>query len=151
MTGKGDKRRPMQISQQELDDRWDAVFNAKPNENMFDHLMIDKILTNEVDDSVPEKEVAVLLSGGVDSISVAFAAERLGKKITAYSFKLEDEISYDYNKAKDIAQMRNWKFVGVIIPKNRLIEDFHDLVRLGCKKKTQFEIGRAHVRTPVTS
>ena len=35
MTGKGDKRRPMQISQQELDDRWDAVFNAKPNENMF--------------------------------------------------------------------------------------------------------------------
>jgi len=139
MTGKGDKRRPMQISQQELDDRWDAVFNAKPNENMFDHLMIDKILTNEVDDSVPEKEVAVLLSGGVDSISVAFAAERLGKKITAYSFKLEDEISYDYNKAKDIAQMRNWKFVGVIIPKNRLIEDFHDLVRLGCKKKTQFE------------
>ena len=38
MTGKGDKRRPMQISQQELDDRWDAVFNAKPNENMFDDL-----------------------------------------------------------------------------------------------------------------
>ena len=139
MTGKGDKRRPMQISQQELDDRWDAVFNAKPNENMFDHLMIDKILTNEVDDSVPEKEVAVLLSGGVDSISVAFAAERLGKKITAYSFKLEDEISYDYNKAKDIAQIRNWRFVGITIPKNRLIEDFHNLVRLGCKKKTQFE------------
>ena len=81
MTGKGDKRRPMQISQQELDDRWDAVFNAKPNENMFDHLMIDKILTNEVDDSVPEKEVAVLLSGGVDSTLISTVAHKIDKNI----------------------------------------------------------------------
>ena len=139
MAGKGDKKRPMQVDRDTYSNNWDAIFNAKPNENMFDHLMIDKILTNEVDDSVPEKEVAVLLSGGVDSISVAFAAERLGKRITAYSFRLEDEPSYDYNKAKDIAQMRNWRFVGVTIPTDRLVEDFHNLVKLGCKKKTQFE------------
>ena len=139
MAGKGDKRRPMKVNQEDYASNWDAIFKGKPNENMFDHLMIDKILTNEVDDSVPDKEVAVLLSGGVDSISVAFAAERLGKRITAYSFRLENEPSYDYNKAKDIAQIRNWRFVGITIPKNRLIEDFHNLVRLGCKKKTQFE------------
>ena len=74
MSGKGDKRRPMQISQEELDKRWEAVFKNKPAEDMFDHLMIDKILTKEVEKLVPDDEVAVLLSGGVDSISVAFAA-----------------------------------------------------------------------------
>ena len=136
MAGKGDKRRPLKVDIEQFDSNWDLIFKKK---NTFDHLMIDKILTYEVDDSVPEKEVAVLLSGGVDSISVAFAAERLGKKITAYSFRLDNEPSYDYNKAKDIAQMRNWKFVGVTIPTNRLIEDFHNLVKLGCRKKTQFE------------
>ena len=47
MSGKGDKRRPMQISQEELDKRWEAVFKNKPAEDMFDHLMIDKILTKE--------------------------------------------------------------------------------------------------------
>jgi len=36
MNGKGDKRRPMQISQEELDARWDAIFKQKPNEEMFD-------------------------------------------------------------------------------------------------------------------
>ena len=46
---KGSGRRPMQISQEELDKRWEAVFNGKPAEDMFDHLMIDKILTKEVD------------------------------------------------------------------------------------------------------
>ena len=35
------------------------------------------------------------LSGGVDSLSVAFAAHRMGKKITAYTFHLEDEPSYE--------------------------------------------------------
>ena len=102
-------------------------------------MMIDKILVSEVEKLVPDDEVAVLLSGGVDSISVAFAAERLGKKITAYSFRLDNHECYDYNKAKDIAQMRDWTFMGITIDTNMLINDFHALVQLGCKKKTQFE------------
>ena len=35
MNGKGDKRRPMQISHEELAARWDAVFNGKPNANLL--------------------------------------------------------------------------------------------------------------------
>ena len=132
---KGSGRRPMQISQEELDKRWEAVFNGKPAEDMFDHLMIDKILTKEVEKLVPDDEVAVLLSGGVDSISVEFEAERLGKKITAYSFRLDNHESYDYNKAKDIAQMRDWKFMGITINTSQLVNDFHALVELGCRKK----------------
>ena len=66
--------------------------------------MIDKLLVENIKQTVPDDNVAVLLSGGVDSISVALAAERLGKKITAYSFCLDNEPSYDYNKAiKEIA------------------------------------------------
>jgi|TARA_B100001996_G_scaffold67716_2_gene49350 asparagine synthetase B (glutamine-hydrolysing) len=130
MSGKGDKRRPMQIERQQFDNNWDIIFQKN---------MIDKILINEVDKTVPDKEVALLLSGGVDSISVGFAAERLGKKIHAYSFRLDSEPSYDYSKAKDIAQMRDWKFTGIIIDTSKLINDFHALVDLGCKKKTQFE------------
>ena len=139
MSGKGSGRRPMNIDRNQFDNNWDAVFNGKPNEKMFDYMMIDKILISEVEKLVPDDEVAVLLSGGVDSISVAFAAERLGKKITAYSFRLDNHESYDYNKAKDIAQMRDWTFMGITIDTNMLINDFHALVQLGCKKKTQFE------------
>ena len=51
---KGSGRRPMQISQEELDKRWEAVFKNKPAEDMFDHLMIDKILTKEVEKLVPD-------------------------------------------------------------------------------------------------
>ena len=52
----------------------------KPAENMFDHLMIDKMINKRSRKTNPDDDVAVLLSGGVDSISVTFAAERLGKK-----------------------------------------------------------------------
>lgn len=41
MNGKGDKRRPMQISQEELDANWDAIFKQKPNEEMFDNMNLD--------------------------------------------------------------------------------------------------------------
>ena len=57
--------------------------------------MIDKLLIDQIEQQTIENEVAVLLSGGVDSLSVAFAAHRMGKKITAYTFHLEDNFSYD--------------------------------------------------------
>ncbi|OUW61810.1 MAG: hypothetical protein CBD63_00535, partial [Candidatus Pelagibacter sp. TMED203] len=65
--------------------------------------MIDKILMNEV--TVPDKDCALLLSGGVDSISVGFCAERLGKKVHAYSFRLDTNPSYDFLKAKEVAEL----------------------------------------------
>ena len=130
MAGKGDKRRPMQINREEFDKNWNEVFQKN---------IIDKILTKEVEETVPEDEVALLLSGGVDSISVGFAAHRLNKKIHAYSFRLHKIPSYDYNKAKDIAQIMGWKFTGITIDTSKLLEDFFELVEMGCRKKTQFE------------
>ena len=48
--------------------------------------MIKKLLEDHIKNNVPDSEVAVLLSGGVDSLSVALAAHHAGKKVHAYSF-----------------------------------------------------------------
>lgn len=101
--------------------------------------MIDKLLENEIRQASSSDKVAVLLSGGVDSISVAFAAQRLGKRIHAYSFCLDTHESYDYAKAKEISQICDWEFTGVKVPTNNLVQDFHRLVELDCRKKTHFE------------
>ena len=42
--------------------------------------MIDKLIIDQIEQQTSDKEVAVLLSGGVDSLSVAFAASRMGKR-----------------------------------------------------------------------
>ena len=102
--------------------------------------MIDTLLRDVIKQQIHDNEVAVLLSGGVDSLSVGFAAEDiLGKKVHAYSFRLDTQTSYDYEKAKEVAEQFGWKFTGIKIPTNNLIEDFHKLVELGCLKKTSYE------------
>ena len=101
--------------------------------------MIDKLLVEHIDKTVKDDYVAVLLSGGIDSISVGLAAQECGKKINAYSFCLDNQISYDYNKAKEIAIKNGWGFVGTVIDTSKLEEDFYKLVNLGCVKKTHYE------------
>ena len=56
--------------------------------------MISNLLQNYVEVNAPDSKVALLLSGGVDSISVGFAAQRLGKKIHAYSFRLDTHTNH---------------------------------------------------------
>ena len=99
--------------------------------------MIDELLMNEI--NVPDDNCAVLLSGGVDSISVGFAAQRLGKKVHAYSFCLDTHPSYDFQKAKKIAEIFHWPFTGIEVPTKNLADDWHRLVQLDCRKKTHFE------------
>mgnify|MGYP001215593076 CR=1 FL=1 len=70
--------------------------------------MIKTLLENHIEKNAPDNEIAVLLSGGVDSISVAFAAANLGKKNHAYSFRLDTHTSYDFEKAKEIAKQFDW-------------------------------------------
>tara|TARA_R100001244_G_scaffold68239_1_gene55846 strand:- start:2074 stop:2901 length:828 start_codon:yes stop_codon:yes gene_type:complete len=102
-------------------------------------MRIDKILMQNIEETVPDEKVALLLSGGVDSMSVGFSAHRLGKKITAYSFKTDEHDSYDYNKAQEVAEAMGWDFVGTVVPTNNLKEDFYRLLEMGCIKKTHFE------------
>jgi len=105
-----------------------------------DFHMIDKLLIDHIDKYSKDTDVAVLLSGGVDSLSVAFAAKRLGKRITAYSFYLKGNMSYDAKKAAEVAVRENWKLKLIPIPLDTLEKDFIRLAKdIECQKKTHFE------------
>lgn len=102
--------------------------------------MIKQLLENHISEKIhPQQDVAILLSGGVDSLCVATAAHDLGYKVVAYSFHLEDDVSYDYEKAKEVSEIMGWEFNGVIVPTSNLVDDWHRLVKLGCRKKVHFE------------
>lgn len=100
---------------------------------------IREILVNQIR-NIPEKEVAVFLSGGVDSISIAFAADIAGKKIHAHTFHIDGIPSYDAKKAQEISEYFNWNFQLHVVPKYNIEKDFFILLNeYDCIKKTEFE------------
>jgi asparagine synthetase B (glutamine-hydrolysing) len=102
--------------------------------------MIDRILSDIIDREVQSDEVALLLSGGVDSISLGITAQKLGKRISAYTFHLEDEPSYDSDTAQHVAKTFGWDIDVTVVSKTNLKKDFFTLLReYDCKKKTHFE------------
>ncbi len=101
--------------------------------------MIKKYLKKYIKDTVPDEEVGLLLSGGLDSISTGISAELVGKKVNSYSFYLEGVPSYDFAMAVNIASQRGWNFTPVVVPRTNLVDDWYKLVDLGCRKKTHFE------------
>ena len=103
-------------------------------------MSIKEIIKRVINTQSKNDEVAVLLSGGVDSLSVAFAAHELGKKVHAYSFHLDTGSSYDSDKAAEVSQIFKWPLTIKVVPTDNLEEDFFKLAReYDCKKKTHFE------------
>lgn len=102
-------------------------------------MKIRPILVDHIIREVHDDECAVLLSGGVDSASVAIAAQDAGKKINAYSFHLANTPSYDFDMAQKLSEEREWNFTPIVVPTDRLAEDWERLVKHGCRKKTHFE------------
>lgn len=102
--------------------------------------MIDKLLEDIVKEQCPDDNVAVLLSGGTDSLSLALTAHRLGKKVHAYTFHLEGIPTYDSTKASNTCEIMKWDCTRVVVPINNLKEDFHILRnKWKCIKKTHYE------------
>ncbi len=128
--------------------------------------MIAELLETQIREQIPTKKCAVLLSGGVDSLSVALAAHNVGKEVIAYSFHLEEFVhnkfsinilledgsggitteyqlygneSYDFKTAQKASEQMGWTFKPTIVPTNNLVKDWHTLVEMDCKKKTHFE------------
>ena len=91
-------------------------------------------------ENIEDTELAVLLSGGVDSLSVAFAADRVGKRISTYSFRLDIHDNYDNEKAQQAANEFGWSHRECVVDTTNLVEDFLVLAKeYRCKKKTHFE------------
>ncbi len=102
-------------------------------------MKINKILENEIQKVSKDNSVAVLLSGGVDSLSIAFALHNLGKQVNAYSFKLDNCKNYDSDKAEEVCDIFNWNYKCKIVPTNNIHKDFFTLAKdFNCKKKTHF-------------
>lgn len=102
--------------------------------------MIDELLAESVSKSSKQEKVALLLSAGVDSISVGLAAMRLGKKIHAYTFMINGRENTDVVGARNAADAFGWEHTVVDVPISNLENDFRDLVNIyNCAKKTQLE------------
>lgn len=90
-----------------------------------------------------DDEVALLLSSGVDSSSVLFSLLEAGKKVTAYSFCLDDRDSKDVVYAEITAKEFGVPFVRVDLPTaiEFLYTDLITLITMGATKKTDIECG----------
>jgi hypothetical protein len=91
---------------------------------------------------IEDDTVAVLLSGGVDSMTIAFAADSIGKKVSAYTFHLEGQPSYDALKALEYAEKFGWNGHLTIVPTDIEIvkSQWKNLANnYNCRKKTHFE------------
>lgn len=109
---------------------------------------VRKVLLDEIG-RLPGNDVAVLLSGGIDSLACALAAKHLGKKVTAYSFTLNGHVSTDFQGARTVSREFGFQFRPVILPTDMpsLVRDLMDLADLGAKSKTDYECGWPVLRT----
>ena len=102
--------------------------------------MIDNIITKIVEDEAPGKDVAVLMSGGVDSLTCAFSAMRLGKNVHTYTMYVNGQETVDSLAAKEAAEIYGWDHHEIDVPVNNVKDDFLRLMRYyDCKKKTHVE------------
>lgn len=88
------------------------------------------------------QNVALSLSGGIDSLSVMFSLLRLGRTVTAYSFRLDSVQSSDFSEARTWAARFDVKFVPVVLPVqvSQLKADIKVLIeQYGLRRKTDIE------------
>lgn len=99
------------------------------------------LLQDIIREQVPAgADVALLLSGGVDSLSCGFAAHLAGYRVHAYTFQMGEWESTDSKSARKAAEIMGWRFTLTKVPVDNLEADFLKLARdWKCQKKTQFE------------
>lgn len=89
-----------------------------------------------------EQEVALLFSGGLDSLSILFSCLDLGIKPHLYTFKLDGYDSEDYLVSKRIAKELNLELTEVVVPHDttQLVLDVFNIIKTyRVKKKTQVQ------------
>jgi DNA-cytosine methyltransferase len=98
------------------------------------------ILTSACRDLSQDKGIALLLSGGIDSISVGLALQAAGKNVHAYTMQLEGCSSGDLRTAQLVAHQMGWRHSVISVPTAHIADDFIRLaVEHACHRKVQFE------------
>ena len=88
------------------------------------------------------QDVALLFSGGLDSLSLLFSCLDLGIKPHLYTFKLNGNDSTDYITSKRLAEELDLEFTCITMPceTNTLVVDVFHIVRdFKVRKKTQIQ------------
>jgi DNA-cytosine methyltransferase len=99
------------------------------------------LLRQSVREQSRADEVALLLSAGIDSISVGLALKAEGKRIHAYTFEVHGYPSAERRRVEWIARHFGWKLTVITTPTCGLQSDFIELaVRHKCRKKVHFEV-----------
>lgn len=92
--------------------------------------------------NIEEKDVAVMLSGGVDSNSILFSLLEANKNVVAYTFVLNGHESTDFISAQKVCKTFDVPFVPVYLPTdvNTIEKDVRNLIlNRGLTKKTDIE------------
>lgn len=92
-------------------------------------------------EGIPDSDVAVFLSAGIDSRSILYGLLEVGKTPHAYSFTLADRESRDFSMARAIARSEGVDFHPILLPtsKESLLRDVYNLHdALWCRKKTEY-------------
>lgn len=88
------------------------------------------------------EKVALLLSGGIDSVSVAFALEEESIPFKAYTFKMAGIQSEDFDRSRKLCSDRGWECeaIEISVDDTTLKRDFLTLIRkFGCDSKIRIE------------
>lgn len=89
---------------------WQDFAIHKPRAEKIRRIMINSLK------EVKSKEIAVLLSSGVDSHACLFAALEAGKTVKCYTFGLEGVESTDWKVAQKTALLLGLEWKGVVLP-----------------------------------
>ena len=101
---------------------------------------LNKIISDIIEKEAPDETVAVLMSGGTDSLSIAVAAAALGKNLNCYTFRIEGEDSPDSIASQKACEYFNWNLNIIDVPVDNIEKDFFTLIeKYECKKKTHVE------------
>lgn len=103
--------------------------------------MLKTILAKQLE-AIKENEVAVMLSGGVDSTSLALLLKEQGKTVIGYSFTFCDHESTDFKRAKEFCERFSVEFMPIYLPTEikTLKHDLFVLIKeLGLRGKAEIE------------
>jgi asparagine synthetase B (glutamine-hydrolysing) len=91
--------------------------------------------------NIPDNEVGLCLSSGIDSNSLLFELLEQGKHVTAFTFTMKGIESRDFIYSKKNCEMFGIELVHIELPNDiEVIEkDIYTLARLGARSKTDFE------------
>lgn len=93
--------------------------------------MLKQLIINSISSKINNDDIAILFSGGTDSLTCLFSCLELGIKPKLYSFYLEGEIHKDIEISKQVAEYYNLEHNIIEIKKDKeqLIKDVKFLIK----------------------